>query len=68
MEEAHAVDGCWRNLAAAVLLQAARDLREPGYRRKAASWLGSREARHIAEMLDIEPAAIGRLLQPKGRG
>lgn len=67
MEETHAVDGCWRNLAAAVLLQAARDLREPGYRRKAASWLSSPTAQQYAEMLDIEPTAIGRLFQARGR-
>ncbi len=66
MEEAHAVDKCWRNLAAAVLLQAARDLREPGYRRKAAYWLRTPAAQQFAEMLDIEPTSISRLLQPGG--
>ena len=60
------VENCWRNLVAAVLLQAARDLREPGYRRKAATWLCSQDARQYAELLDIEPNAIDRLLQLRG--
>lgn len=67
MEEVWAVAACWRNLAAAVLLQAARDLREPGYRRSAANWLGSPAALELAEMLDLEPWAINRLVEKRRR-
>jgi hypothetical protein len=57
------IEDCYRNLVAAVFLQAKKDLRDPGYRRRAALWLRSQRARHYAEMLGIEPDAVEVLLQ-----
>ncbi len=56
-----AIEDCYRNLVAAVILQAARDLREPGYRTKAARWLRTDTARHYAELVDIPPDAVQAL-------
>lgn len=58
-----AVEDCYRNLVAAVLLQAQRDLAEPSYRSGASRWLRSTTARQYAEMLGIEPSAISNLLR-----
>ena len=63
---APAIEDCYRNLAAAVLLQAKRDLAEPGYRNNAARWLRSAGARHYAELLGIEPNAVTNLLRSRG--
>lgn len=57
-----AIEDCYRNLVAAIFLQARKDLREPGYRVHAARWLRSNGARHYAEMLGIEPDALENLL------
>lgn len=65
---APAIEDCYRNLAAAVLLQAKRDLAEPGYRNNAAHWLRSDSARHYAELLGIEPNAVANLLCSRGAG
>jgi hypothetical protein len=56
------VEDCYRNLVAAIFLQARKDLREPGYRVHASRWLRSNGARHYAEMLGIEPDALENLL------
>jgi hypothetical protein len=63
---APAIEDCYRNLAAAVLLQAKKDLAEPGHRTSALRWLHSSGARAYAEMLGIEPAAVVNLAQ-RGR-
>ena len=39
------VEDCYRNLVAAILLQAKKDLAEPGYRTHAVRWLRSNGAR-----------------------
>lgn len=59
-------EDCYRGLIAAVLLQARKDLKQPGYRRSAERWLRSDAARHYAEMLDLEPTAVERLLHVRG--
>lgn len=61
------IEDCYRNLVAAVFLQAKKDLREPGYRKRAALWLRSQGARHYAEMLGIEPDAVEMLLHGRSR-
>lgn len=55
-------EDCFRNLAAAVLLQAHRDLRDPGYRNAAARWLKSPAAGDFAELVGIDRSAVGKLL------
>ena len=60
------VEDCYRQLVAAILLQAKKDLAEPGYRAHAVRWLHSGGARFYAEMLGIEPSAVVNLLQPRG--
>lgn len=57
------VEDCYRNLVAAVLLQAQRDLAEPNYRGGALRWLRSPAAKQYAEMLGIEPSAVSNLLR-----
>ncbi len=69
---AHGLPHCgiedgYRNLVAAILLQALRDLREPGYRNKAAQWLRTSAARNYAEQLGIEPEAVVKLAQRRSR-
>lgn len=59
-------EDCYRGLIAAVLLQARKDLKQPGYRRRAAAWLRSDTAKQYAEMLDIDPTAVERLLHVRG--
>lgn len=59
-------EDCYRGLIAAVLLQARKDLKRPGYRRSAERWLRSDVARHYAEMLDLEPTTVERLLHVRG--
>ena len=60
------VEDCYRNLVAAILLQAKKDLAEPGYRAHAVRWLHSNGARVYAEMLGIEPSAVTNLVRPRG--
>jgi hypothetical protein len=60
------VEDCFRSLVAAVLLQAKRDLANPGYRTHAARWLRSDDARAYAELLGLDPAALVRLLPGRG--
>ena len=60
------VEDCYRNLVAAILLQAKKDRAEPGYRTHAARWLHSSGARFYAEMLGIEPSAVTNLMRPRG--
>lgn len=62
-DAAPVLEDCYRNLVAAIILQAARDLREPGYRRKAAHWLRTETARAYAELVDIEPDAVQALVR-----
>jgi hypothetical protein len=58
---------CFRNLAAAVLLQARKDLAEPNLRASALRWLHSSHARAYAEMLGIEPSAVVNLAKRSRR-
>ena len=60
------IEDCYRSLAAAVLLQAKKDLSEPGYRSGAVRWLRSAGARRYAELLGIEPNAVTNLLRGRG--
>ena len=60
------VEHCYRNLVAAILLQAKKDLAEPGYRGHAARWLRSGAARSYAELLGIDPSALSRLQAGRG--
>lgn len=60
------VEHCYRNLVAAILLQAKKDLSEPGYRGHAARWLRSSAARSYAELLGIDPSALSRLQAGRG--
>jgi len=56
----------YRRLAAAVVLQAYRDLNYGGnLAEQAAAWLGSDGARYYAECLGLD---AGALAQPRGRG
>ena len=64
---APAIEDCYRNLVAAIFLQAKKDLRDPGYRERAALWLRSKGALHYAEMLGIEPDAVEMLLHGRSR-
>lgn len=61
------VEDCYRNLAAAVLLQAKKDLSEPGLRASALRWLHSSYARAYAEMLGVEPSAVVNLARRSRR-
>lgn len=61
------IDDCYRNLAAAVLLQARKDLAEPNLRASALRWLHSSHARAYAEMLGIEPSAVVNLAKRSRR-
>jgi len=61
------VEDCYRNLAAAVLLQAKKDLSEPGLRASALRWLHSSYARAYAEMLGVEPSAVVNLTRRSRR-
>ena len=61
------LEDCYRNLVAAIFLQARKDLRDPSYRERAALWLRSKGALHYAEMLGIEPDAVEMLLNGRSR-
>lgn len=61
------VEHCYRNLVAAILLQAKKDISEPGYRSGALRWLRSSAAKQYAEMLGIEPSAVTNLTTQRSR-